>query len=107
MIHEVSAMKCKKKKRAPKGAEKLVRVLSVIAIILTVILVLMVGFLIVSEISNKADQVTNTEGTIVGMPWEKPGAKKPADYTWEEFLNLSGEEQLAFPNANGHYGRIK
>ena len=34
-------------------------------------------------------------------PWEKPGAKQPQDYTWEEFLALSGEEQIAFQNYMG------
>ena len=95
-------MKSKRKKSALKGIQKLVRVLSVIAIILTVILALMVGFLIASEVSQKDNQEMNPGNTgnkMTLLPWEKPSAKKPADYTWEEFRNLSGEEQIAFQKA--------
>ena len=34
-----------------------------------------------------------TEGTY---PWEKPGAKKPEEYTWAEFEALEPEYQIAF-----------
>ncbi|MBR5616940.1 MAG: hypothetical protein IKW50_02025 [Oscillospiraceae bacterium] len=36
-----------------------------------------------------------------GYPWDAPGAKQPADYTWEEFEALSGEHQIAFQNVLG------
>ena len=29
-------------------------------------------------------------------PWEKPGAKQPIDYTWEEFEALDADQQMAF-----------
>lgn len=29
-------------------------------------------------------------------PWETPGAKQPEDYTWEEFEQLTGQQQMAF-----------
>lgn len=32
-------------------------------------------------------------------PWEVPGAKQPADYTWEEFLALTPEQQMLFQKA--------
>ena len=36
------------------------------------------------------------EDTKVECPWDTPGAKQPADYTWEEFEALSGALQIAF-----------
>lgn len=32
------------------------------------------------------------------VPWETAGAKKPSDYTWEEYNNLSADQQAAFYN---------
>ena len=37
-------------------------------------------------------------------PWEKPGAKQPADYSWEDFNNLTGAQQMAFQNYLGASG---
>ena len=37
-------------------------------------------------------------------PWEKPGAKQPADYTWAEFETLTAEQQMAFQNYLGEEG---
>ena len=37
-------------------------------------------------------------------PWEKPGAKQPADYTWEEFAALTSDQQMAFQNYLGEAG---
>ncbi len=37
-------------------------------------------------------------------PWDKAGAKQPADYTWEEFESLTGEQQMAFQNHLGADG---
>lgn len=34
-------------------------------------------------------------------PWDKPGAKQPADYTWEEFIALPGKQQIAFQSHLG------
>lgn len=31
-------------------------------------------------------------------PWEKPGAKQPDEYTWDEFSDLSDDEVAAFMN---------
>ncbi|MBQ8275055.1 MAG: S-layer homology domain-containing protein [Clostridia bacterium] len=35
------------------------------------------------------------------LPWELPGAKQPAQYTYAEFLALPGEQQLAFQSSFG------
>ena len=32
-------------------------------------------------------------------PWDAPGAKQPAQYTWEEFEALSAGQQMAFQNS--------
>lgn len=40
-------------------------------------------------------------GTIGKMPWELPGAKQPAQYTYAEYMALSGEVQMAFQNSFG------
>lgn len=37
-------------------------------------------------------------------PWEKPGAKQPQDYTWEEFVALTVNQQMAFQNYLGEEG---
>ena len=37
-------------------------------------------------------------------PWEKPGAKQPQDYTWEEFAALTVNQQMAFQNYLGEAG---
>ena len=34
-------------------------------------------------------------------PWNDPGAKQPADYTWEEFEVLTAAQQMAFQNHLG------
>ena len=34
-------------------------------------------------------------------PWDKAGAKQPADYTWEEFNALTAAQQMAFQNHLG------
>lgn len=34
-------------------------------------------------------------------PWDTPGAKQPAEYTWEEFEALAGAQQMAFQNHLG------
>lgn len=39
------------------------------------------------------DRVQADEGLY---PWEKAGAKKPGEYTWEEFEAMSAEHQMAF-----------
>ena len=41
------------------------------------------------------------ENTKVECPWDTPGAKQPADYTWAEFEALTGEQQIAFQNTLG------
>ncbi|MBQ2725298.1 MAG: hypothetical protein IJF78_06315, partial [Clostridia bacterium] len=33
------------------------------------------------------------------MPWDKPGAKRPEDYTWEDFEDLTMAQQIAFQSA--------
>lgn len=42
-----------------------------------------------------------------GNPWEQPGAKQPADYTWEEFEALTAGQQMAFQNFLGADGFAK
>jgi hypothetical protein len=37
-------------------------------------------------------------------PWEKPGAKQPADYTWEEYEALTKAQQKAFRDHLGSSG---
>ena len=44
---------------------------------------------------------TEPETEQKGYPWEQPGAKQPEDYTWEEFMDLSPELQIAFQGAFG------
>ncbi len=45
--------------------------------------------------------MNRAQGTTVEKPWDKKGAKQPADYTWEEFESLTGEQQIAFQNDMG------
>lgn len=47
------------------------------------------------------NRVQSTEPEQVVYPWAQPGAKQPADYTWEEFLALSPELQMPFQDAFG------
>ena len=42
--------------------------------------------------------MNKAQGNDKQYPWEKTGAKKPSEYTWEEFETLNGEEQVAFQN---------
>ena len=44
---------------------------------------------------NKAQNQTTAN------PWDKPGAKQPKDYTWEEFEALSAAQQMAFQSYMG------
>jgi hypothetical protein len=44
------------------------------------------------------------QGQMSSNPWEKPGAKQPADYTWEEFEALTGAQQMAFQDYLGEKG---
>ena len=95
--------------------------LTIITIALAAILMVLVGVLVVLEVRNNNQQPDNTEYTsstytnpanstastdITGTgamprPWEQTGAKKPEEYTWEEFLDLDPELQIAFQNAFG------
>ena len=49
----------------------------------------------------KRVQPTEPETEQNGDLWEQPGGKRPEDFTWEEFLALSPESQIAFQNAFG------
>ena len=42
--------------------------------------------------------LNKVQSQMAGNPWEKPGAKQPADYTWAEFEALTAEQQMAFQN---------
>ncbi len=47
-------------------------------------------------------QQAQNGGTAGGkLPWEVPGSKPPSQYTYAEFLALSGEVQMAFQNSFG------
>ena len=46
-------------------------------------------------------RVQSSEAEKSKYPWEEPGAKQPNDYTWDEFLALPAELQIAFQNAFG------
>ena len=82
--------------------------LIIFAIILAMILAVLTVLLIDLE-SNQEDPFLNTtrgdvdptETSALPRPWDSPGAKQPADYTWEEFLALSPELQIVFQNAMG------
>ena len=41
---------------------------------------------------------------VLSAPWEEAGAKKPEDYTWEEFETLTPEQSIAFQNYLGEGG---
>ncbi len=41
---------------------------------------------------------------IVESPWDEPGAKQPADYTWAEFEALTAAQQMAFQDYLGSAG---
>ena len=41
---------------------------------------------------------------IVETPWDEPGTKQPADYTWEEFEALTAAQQMAFQKYLGLEG---
>ena len=47
------------------------------------------------------NRVQTTEPEQLERPWEQPGGKRLEDYTWEEFLDLSGVLQIAFQNDFG------
>lgn len=52
-----------------------------------------------AESQNSEMQTATVEMAIVDdgpMPWDEPGAKLPADYTWQEFEALSGGQQIRF-----------
>lgn len=83
------------------------------AAILVAILLALVCVLIVLEVSGDnepadntvhtgsgcTDSTDDTEAVTEPRPWDQPGAKQPADYTWEEFLALSPELQMPFQDA--------
>ena len=33
------------------------------------------------------------------MPWDKPGTKRPEEYTWDDFVELTPGESIAFQSA--------
>jgi len=37
--------------------------------------------------------------TADNNPWDKEGAKQPSEYTWAEFEELTGRQQMAFQNS--------
>ena len=45
--------------------------------------------------------LAKVQGDLEKYPWEKPGAKKPADYTWAEYEALTADQQMAFQNYLG------
>lgn len=49
-------------------------------------------------------QVAQGGGNAVVLPWEN-GGKRPDAYTWAEFENLTGDQQMAFQNWFGNNGR--
>lgn len=46
----------------------------------------------------------NPTVTPSANPWDKPGAKQPEDYTWEEFEALTAAQQMAFQEYLGEKG---
>lgn len=87
--------------------------LTIIAAVLVAILLVLVSVLIGLEVRNNnelpdntdntgsTDHMDTTEFSTTPRPWEQPGAKQPVNYTWEEFLALSPELQIAFQGAFG------
>ena len=53
---------------------------------------------------NKVQEKPEDEKPATENPWEKPGAKQPADYTWAEFEALTGAQQMAFQKHLGEKG---
>ncbi len=53
-----------------------------------------------SKAKSAADTTTTTTSQSSGYPWEN-GGKQPAEYTWDEFMALSGAEQEAFVESFG------
>jgi hypothetical protein len=55
---------------------------------------LILGILLIStEIINDPNIDVEESGD---MPWDKPGAKQPEDYTFAEYEELTAEQQIAF-----------
>jgi len=48
--------------------------------------------------------LNRVQGQKEVYPWEKPGAKKAADYTWEEYEALNSSQKKAFRNHLGNAG---
>ena len=48
--------------------------------------------------------LSKAQSQTTSNPWEKPCAKQPADYTWEEFEALTGAQQMAFQKYLGEEG---
>ncbi len=51
--------------------------------------------------SNGGSSSGNTGTQQTTYPWEKPGAKKPADYTWEEYDALTDKQREVFQSTFG------
>lgn len=50
----------------------------------------------------KFDEWLNrAQNPVEEYPWNKPGAKHPSEYTWEEFEMLTANQQMAFQNHLG------
>lgn len=43
--------------------------------------------------------LNQAQNPVEPNPWDQPGARQPADYTWEEFEALTGAQQMAFQNS--------
>ena len=45
--------------------------------------------------------LNQAQNPVEPNPWDQPGARQPADYTWEEFEALSAAHQMTFQNELG------
>ena len=48
--------------------------------------------------------LNRAQNLVEPNPWDQPGAKQPADYTWAEFEELSAAHQMTFQSALGEEG---
>ncbi len=69
--------------------------LSLIIIIASLVVVGLLAFFFLGM----GDLLNNNTSSEVERPWEEEGSKQPSEYTWKEFNDLEGDQQIAFQNA--------
>ena len=78
------------------------KIMKIIIVVLAVVLLFLVGILVWLEIGHSEKKPQITEASTNGSNlWDSPGAKQPADYSWEEYEALTAAQQTAFQNHLG------